>query len=171
MSINQWVLTRQDIRGYTPDDGDELGVFENSSIYSYSATCTEVDDNNIYITPFWQGGRWVKTKSFAVVNHVHSAMYTQEAIDNKIVLLPAVRHNHGEDLYMTNSELQNAIKDCVPLSILPNFEVNMPSAPRVAYIASSAPIAKESGKAGIWCDTNGVLWFWDGTNNKKIKLT
>ena len=176
MSINQWVLTKQEIKALSPDDGDEIGVFENTSIYSYSATSTEVDDNDIYIAPTSQSGRWIKTKSYSAVNHVHATMYTQAAIDGKIVLLEALSHNH-DTLYRTITEIQAKLRDTVPLSVLPNFEINMPATPRVAYLQSMAAadfVPANHPNPCIWVEKDGTTitpWFWDGTNNKKIKLT
>lgn len=170
---DQWVLTRQELKDLMPHDGDDIGVFENNSIYTFSLSSTEPDDNNNYISPNISAGgvigRWIKTKTFSPVNHVHTSMYSQYEIDNKVVMLPVLRHEH-DALYKKITDISVILRDSVPLSILPNFEINMPATPRVAYMATLAT-PPTAGQTGIWCDTEGVLWFWDGTVNKKIKLT
>ena len=168
MSINQWVLTKQDIKALTPDDGDEIGVFENTSIYSYDASSTGTDDNDVYITPTDQAGRWIKTKTFAAVNHVHATMYTQAAIDGKIVLLSPVSHNHNT-LYTTIAQFKVKLRDRVPLAILPNFEINMPATPRVAYLQKQTIFnGANHQNPCIYVDSNGDPYFWDGTQNKRM---
>jgi hypothetical protein len=171
---NLWVATKALLAQLEPTlDGDEIGVFENNSIYSYDSTSSATEDGDNYIAPPSDVGMWVKTRTFALANHNHLyTHYTKAQVDALLALKAAANHNH-DDSYYSKSVVDALLSTLAKTTdVVPSSEF-MPALPDVFYIAISQnddpPII--GGNYGLWVDNvngNAVLKFFNGTTNKTI---
>lgn len=176
---NLWVATKALLAQLEPTaDGDEIGVFENDSIYSYDANAGGTDDRDNRITPPSQvqsqgDGRWVKTRTFALSTHNHLyTHYTKAQVDALLAQKAAVNHVHSDMYY--SKDVVDALFDTLAKStdVLPSSSF-MPALPTVLYIALSEnedpPLV--AGTYGFWVDyvnSVPVLKFWNGTTSKTV---
>ena len=59
------------------ETGDDVGCFDNNSIYQYDSTCSTADDGVIYLKPtnVTTNGRWVRQFIVAAASHNHNSDY------------------------------------------------------------------------------------------------
>lgn len=174
---NLWVATKALLAQLEPTaDGDEIGVFENNSIYSYNASVWNMPDGDNYLVVHGRKpGRWVKTRTFALSTHNHLyTHYTKAQVDALLAQKAAVNHVHS-DLYYSKDVI-DALFDTLAKStdVLPSSSF-MPALPAVLYIDLSEnedpPLA--AGTYGLWVDYVNevpVLKFFDGAESKTITL-
>lgn len=176
---NLWVTSLTLLAQLEPTaNGDEIGVFDNNSIYSYDASASNTPDGDNYIMPPskipTQGdGRWVKTRTFALSTHNHLyTHYTKAQVDALLALKAAANHVHSDIYY--SKEVIDALFDTLAKStdVLPSSSF-MPALPTALYIALSEnedpPLV--AGTYGFWVDyvnSVPVLKFWNGTTSKTV---
>lgn len=172
---NLWVSTLALLSQLEPStNDDEVGVFENNSIYAYDAMSSATEDGDNFIAPPSDIGMWVKMRTFALSTHNHLyTHYTKAQVDSLLALKAAANHNH-DDRYYSKSVMDALLATLAKTTDVVASSQFMPALPEVLYILVSQnddPVIV-GGNHGLWVDNGGdnggILKFFNGSINKTI---